>query len=180
MTTRDDDLAVLSRGLDQATQLLDGVPTDRLGDPTPCEAWTVADLLDHLVQAPRQFAVMARGESVDWSAPTPHVESGWAEEFRAGADELLHALDAGGEAGPGLDWQCAEIAVHTWDVSTALGRPTTDLEPQVAERGLAFMRANLKPEMRSAAFKEEQPAPEGADAYGRIAAFAGRVVTPSR
>jgi hypothetical protein len=35
----------------------------------------------------------------------------------------------------------------------------------VAERGLAFMRANLQPEMRSTAFEPEQPAPEGADAY---------------
>ncbi len=46
----------------------------------------------------------------------------------------------------------------------------------MAERGLAFMQANLTPEMRGPAFGPEQPAPPDADAYTRIAAFAGRAV----
>ena len=40
---------------------------------------------------------------------------------------------------PGLAWQCAELAVHTWDLATALGRPTHDFDPEVAERGPTFM-----------------------------------------
>ncbi len=72
------------------------------------------------------------------------------------------------------DWQCAELAVHTWDLATALGRPTDGLDPEPAERGLAFMRASLTEDRRGPAFGPEQPAPDGADAYRRIAAFAGR------
>ena len=66
--------------------------------------------------------------------------------------------------------------MHTWGLATATGRSTGDLEPAVAERGLAFMRANLTDDNRGAAFAPEQPAPEGADAYQRVAAFAGRSV----
>ena len=57
-----------------------------------------------------------------------------------------------------------------------MGAPTSTLDPQVAERGLALMRSSLTPENRGPVFGPEQPAPEDADAYERIAAFAGRSV----
>lgn len=182
MTPPDDALSVLSRGLDQTARLLGEVPEDRLADPTPCHEWTVADLVDHLVRAAGGFALSVRGEDVDWSTPTPHVGSDRVDAFRAGAADLLAAWHEKGTEGPsiGPDWQSAEMAVHTYDLAAALGRPTADLDAEVAERGLAFMQANLKPEIRGDAFRPEQPAPDGADAYERIAAFAGRTVTPSR
>ena len=175
--TPDDEPAVLRRGLDQLAGLLNDVPGAALGDPTPCEQWSVQDLVDHIVAAPSRFARMVRGEAVDWSA-TPSAGPAPAEEFRSNAEDLLRAL--ADDASPGgavpLDWQCAEIAVHTWDLATAIGRSTGDLDAEVAERGLAFMRASLTEDNRDPAFGPEQPAPGGADAYQRVAAFAGRSV----
>ena len=181
MNHRDHEIAVLSRGLDQAAELLGSVEDDDLTAPTPCQDWSTADLVDHLTATPATFARMLRGEEVDWSAPTPHVGSERAEVFRAGADALLGAWHdlGGGDASMGPDWQSAEIAVHTYDLATALGRPTADLDAELAERGLALMEANLTPESRGAAFRPEQPAPDGADAYQRVAAFAGRTVPPA-
>jgi uncharacterized protein (TIGR03086 family) len=175
--TPDDDAAVLRRGLDQLAGLLDDAPLGARGDPTPCPQWSVQDLVDHIVAAPSRFARMARGEEVDWSA-TPSAGREPAVQFRSHAEDLLRTVaDAGASGGPiALDWQCAELAVHTWDLATALGRPTGDLDAVVADRGLAFMRANLTEDNRGPAFGPEQPAPEGADAYQRIAAFAGRSV----
>lgn len=173
-----DDLAVLRTGLDQLADLVDGVPSAALGDRTPCEDWTVQDLVDHIVAAPERFTRMVRGESIDWSAPTPAAGEDPAGTFRAHASDLLDAL-RGQDAGSGsvsTDWQCAELAVHAWDLTTALGRSTADLDPEVAESGLAFMQANLTDDKRAPAFGAEQPSPEGADAYQRIAAFAGRAV----
>ena len=175
--TPDDDPAVLHRGLDQLAGLLDDVPSGALADPTPCPQWSVQDLVDHIVAAPSRFARMARGEEVDWSA-TPSAGREPAAQFRSHAEDLLRAV-ADGTAQDGsipVDWQCAELAVHTWDLATALGRSTGDLDAEVAERGLAFMRASLTDDNRGPAFGPEQPAPEGADAYQRIAAFAGRSV----
>ena len=45
----------------------------------------------------------------------------------------------------------------------------------MAERGLAFMSQGLTSENRGPVFDPEQPAPADADAYARIAAFAGRL-----
>jgi uncharacterized protein (TIGR03086 family) len=182
VTNRDDELAVLDRGLDQAATLLGSVSDTDLAGPTPCQDWSTAELVDHLVEAPKKFARMVRGEEVDWSAPTPHVGDDRVEAFRTSAGDLMGAWRgvADGDAPMGPDWQAAEIAVHTYDLATALGHPTAGLDEEVAERGLAFMRANLTSENRGPAFEPEQPAPEDADAYQRIAAFAGRPVTTGR
>ncbi len=176
----DDALEVLARGLGQAAGLLGEVPEDRLGDPTPCQDWTVAGLVDHMVHGTAGFARAVRGEQVDWSAPTPRVDTDRVAAFRAGAEDLMAAWrERGTDGAPiGPDWQCAELAVHSYDLAVALGRSTGDLDPALAERGLAFMQANLRPEMRGEAFAPEQPAPDDADAYERIAAFAGRRVGP--
>src|SRR3954454_18207830 len=175
--TLDDDPAVLRRGLDQLADLLEDVPGGARGDPTPCPQWSVQDLVDHIVAAPSRFARLVRGEAVDWSA-TPSAGGEPAAQFRSHAEDLLRAVsDDAAPGGPvAVDWQCAELAVHTWDLATAIGRSTGNLDAEVAERGLAFMRANLTEENRGPAFGPEQPAPEGADAYRRIAAFAGRSV----
>jgi uncharacterized protein (TIGR03086 family) len=175
--TPDDDPAVLRRGLDQLAGLLDDVPSGALADPTPCPQWSVQDLVDHIVAAPSRFARMARGEEVDWST-TPSAGREPAARFRSHAEDLLRAVADGGaqDGSIPVEWQCAELAVHTWDLATALGRSTGDLDAEVAERGLAFMRASLTDDNRGPAFGPEQPAPEGADAYQRIAAFAGRSV----
>ena len=173
-----DDPAVLRRALDQLSDLLADVHPDSLRDPTPCAEWTVQDLVDHIVAAPEKFSRMLRGQPIDWSAPTPPAGSDPAGTFRAHADDLLRARDQLDESAgaPGIDWQCAELAVHAWDLATALHRSTEELDPEVAERGLAFMQANLTSDNRAAAFGPAQAPPDGADAYQRIAAFAGRSV----
>jgi uncharacterized protein (TIGR03086 family) len=173
--TSDDAPTALRRGLDQLAALLDDVPAGAGEEPTPCPRWSVQDLVDHIVAAPSRFARMARGEEVDWSV-TPSAGSDPAARFRSHAEELLGADDAAAGGGVPSDWQCAELAVHTWDLATAIGRSTGDLDAEVAERGLAFMRGGLTEDNRGPAFGPEQPAPEGADAYQRLAAFAGRSV----
>ena len=158
-----------------SVELLGMVRPDDARSSTPCEEWTVTELVDHIVAGPAAFAAMVRGEQVDWSAPTTHHDDPVAA-FRDASRELLDAWASHPEAQPGADWQCAEVAVHTWDLSTALGRATRELDAEVAEIGLAFMRASMSDERRGSAFGPERPAPAGADAYERIAAFAGREV----
>lgn len=167
---------MLRRGLDQLASLLSDVDPDALDRSTPCEQWKVRHLVDHVVAAPSRFARMTRGESVDWSAPTPPAGDDPAGTFRSHADDLLGAWaeQQVSSSGAGLDWQCAELAVHTWDLAVALAHPTDGLDPDVAERGLSFMRVNLTEDKRGPAFGPEQPVPAGADPYERIAAFAGR------
>lgn len=165
---------LLDRALSQTSAVLAGVRDDQLATPTPCDDWTVARLVDHLVSAPTRFAAMMRGERPDFTS-APQVGTDREERFRAAGDELLDAWRSPELAARGnLAWQLAELAVHSWDLATATGQPVDSLDPEVAMVGLDFMRASLTPENRSRAFRPEQPAPEDAGAYERIAAFAGR------
>lgn len=190
-------LDLLARALDQAGAVLAAVGEEQAGQPTPCRSWDVAALRRHLVHDLSQFAVAARGGRPDWSQPAPDAGPDWVGAFRAGADELLAAwrevdltgtitLPGLGEAPARfpLDQQVAEFAVHAWDLATATGQPTGPdrLDPEIAEAALAWMRGALRPEFRGGeeegkAFGPETPAPADADAYTRLAAFAGRTVT---
>ncbi|TYL55193.1 TIGR03086 family protein [Nocardioides sp. BGMRC 2183] len=169
------DDAVLKTALDQMETLI----RDAARQPdaaTPCSDWSAEQLSEHVVASTLTFLRSARGEQVDWSAPPPVVDGDLAETFATAAADLLEArADAGEAAGP-ADMLLAEYAVHSWDLAMAIGRSTERLDPQVAERGAAFMSANLTDDRRGDAFDPAQPAPEDADAYTRIAAFAGRQV----
>lgn len=164
---------VITSGIDQAVALVESISTDQLDLPTPCTDWVVRDLADHLANSAAQIAVMARGEQPDWGSLADHHDDP-AAALRQAGDEIIAAFDVGSSAPEGM--VAAELAVHTWDLSTALGSDSAELDPAVAEVGFAFMDGELTDERRGDAFKPEQPAPEGANAYERIAAYAGRTV----
>lgn len=168
-------LTVLSRALDQAVSVIGGVRESQLGDPTPCPDWDVGRLVAHLVAAPARFVEMSSGGQPDWSADQPVALGEAASSFRANADELLATWRSKGEGADTsmADWQTAEVAVHTWDLVQATGQDR-DLEPEVAERGMAFMSAGLTDENRRPAFGPEVQVPGDAPIYVRLAAVAGR------
>lgn len=164
----------LAQALDQAGSALDTVSDDNLDHPTPCSDWTVRQLAAHVASGPGTWAKMTRGEEVDWSA-IPEVPDGqWGQTFRAGADELLAAMqqlpeDQQGSAG----FQVAEYAVHSWDLVRGTGADLA-LDDSLAETGLAAMRQGLTDDKRGDAFGAEVEVPADAGAYERLAAFSGR------
>lgn len=174
MDTPHQAVVVLSRALDQAGDALAAIHADDLDKPTPCADWTVRDLAGHLSATPSRFLAMGRGEEVDWSATPDVAEGAWATAFRSAADDLIHHWhgqpdDQAGQA----DWQTAELALHTWDLSRATGRPSA-LDDEVAERGLAFMQQALTDDNRGGVFGPPVTVADDAPAYDRLAAWAGR------
>jgi uncharacterized protein (TIGR03083 family) len=165
--------SIVSRGLDQLWALLGEVTPDDVGRATPCSDWTVAELSDHIVNSVAGMATMAGGGEPDWAASTHHDDP--ASALRSEGRALVEQLDAGSGAFP-VGMAAAELAVHAYDLATALGRPTADLDPEIADAGYAFMTSSLTDDRRGDAFGPQQPAPATADAYQRLAAFAGRVV----
>ncbi|WP_229051668.1 maleylpyruvate isomerase family mycothiol-dependent enzyme [Aeromicrobium sp. Leaf350] len=163
--------ATLTTAVFQLESLISSISPETDDAPTPCSEWVVRDLVDHVLHTTAGLTQMVKGEEVDWSAPVEHHDDSLAEFRQRGAALLAAADDAQ------LGLPAAELAVHTWDLATALGQGTDDLDPAVAEVGHAFMLENLGPEQRQGAFDPEKPAPEGANAYERLAAFAGRSVT---
>ncbi|UUU25069.1 TIGR03086 family metal-binding protein [Streptomyces sp. DSM 40750] len=146
-------------------------------------------MLSHIVGGTVRIAVV--GEGGDGLAVRMFVDGvandGWPaayEEIRArvlrvwATDERMTSpvLVPWGEI-PGRDALSAyvmEIVARTWDLSEGLGRPLA-LDPRLAEYSLAAARVALPEGPReSRPFEPALAAPEGADAYGRLAAWLGR------
>jgi uncharacterized protein (TIGR03086 family) len=185
-------LILLAHALDQTASLLDGVDPARVDQPTPCQSWTVQELVDHVVGGLDKFTAAAvGGERPDWTVTPARIGNDFGAAFRPGAARLVEAWrDAGdldrvitlpiGErpASFVVNQQIAEIAVHGWDLAQATGQRTA-LDSEVAETALAWAKSTLLPQFRGpdgsgkpfgleVAIADDAPAPD------RLAAFFGR------
>src|SRR5689334_19235862 len=85
------DNAAVETVLRQLSVVLGDVREDDLGRPTPCQDWTVSDLLDHLVVTTDNFIRLAEGGEADWAAAPPEVDDRRAAAQQR-AEELLRAV----------------------------------------------------------------------------------------
>lgn len=170
--------------------VLGNVKADQLGDATPCAAWTVADLIDHMVGANIFFAsgvngtppagIDAKFSEGDYLAAFDAQSSVCLSAFQAeGVMEKMLTLPFGtmpGSAFIGL--AMTDTFTHAWDLAKATGQDT-NLAPQLAEALLAAAKVSIQPAFRSeegSVFGMEKTAPEGACAADQLAAFLGRTV----
>ncbi|WP_406332996.1 TIGR03086 family metal-binding protein [Streptomyces sp. NBC_00203] len=181
-----------ARATEQIAALVETVRPEQLAGPTPCAEFDVRTLLSHMVGGTLRIAVT--GEGGDGLAVHPFAEGvgddGWPAAYDGVRTRVLKAwaddarLDAlvmvpWGEA-PGrnaLAGYVMEHVTHTWDLSEALGRPL-ELDPELAGFALAIAQRVLPEGEREddadLPFGSVVPAPEGADAYGQLAAYLGR------
>src|SRR5262245_6737458 len=122
------------------SDLIDGVPDRMLAGPTPCDEYTLGDLLDHVQSFAHAFTAAARKDSAgmtsgraagdasrlgdDWRTQIPRDLDALAESWRDPA-AWTGMTKAGGIDLPGelagviaLD----ELVVHGWDVARASGQ----------------------------------------------------------
>jgi len=119
-------------------QFVDAVPDGFLGQPTPCEHYTVGDLLDHIAGAAVAFAAAASKEPLAGGPAGDAANLGpdWRERIEGNLGILADAWSnpdawtgmtcVGGVDLPGdvagvvaLD----ELIIHGWDLATATGQP---------------------------------------------------------
>ncbi|MCL2463827.1 MAG: TIGR03086 family metal-binding protein [Micrococcales bacterium] len=167
-------------------QVVRGVAPGQLGLPTPCEGWTVRDLLDHCVQVLRRtLARLTGAEFVP--LPTGVPDDAWASLVSAADGELRAALadddvltrtvvtPRGETLGADLlRTYTGEFFVHAWDLATA-----TDQESEgpadLAARTLARTQRSLPAEPRNpAAFGPVVAVAADAGPTRRLAAWMGR------
>ena len=174
--------------------LVGGVPDELLDAPTPCPAYTLGDLLDHVGGAALAFTGAAVKDTGD---VTSHAPSGDAsrlgDDWRSRIPRDLLALaaawrdpdawtgmtKAGGVELPGevaglvaLD----EIVVHGWDVARATGQ-AYDCDTASLEAVLAFVSQFSEPgqeEMRAGLFGPVVEVPEDAPLLDRVIGLTGR------
>src|SRR6266508_3414521 len=120
-------VALYERASARAVEIAEGVRPEQLALPTPCSAWTVQDLLDHLAGGTGYLAGATSG------SPLEPPSGATAADYRAGRATCLAglrdpaALSRTCSSPLGFDWTVLEATagtfmdtlVHTWDLATA-------------------------------------------------------------
>ena len=172
----------LGQAFQHAHGVIGNVRPDQYTEPTPCEEWTVQDLLTHMIGVVAGLGAAARGE------PGARFELARdpAAQFQETATSTLAAwstpgaLDRTVDGGPGpmpgrvlAGINLLDTATHTWDLATATGQSPT-LPDGVATVALEVSRATISPEVRTGRFGPEVAAPANAGPTEQLVAFLGR------
>lgn len=162
---------------------------DDLARSTPCADWDVVALLGHTLGAIEYYAMLGRGEDVPRREVTVPVEPG--DDFVAVFDEVARGgRDAWSAPGalnadvrmilgpmPGRDAlaiHIGDLAVHAWDLGTALGNEV-ELPAALAMSALATWRRVLAGrDLRGIVFDGEIVIDASADPTAQLLAFCGR------
>ncbi|HZT97063.1 MAG TPA: TIGR03086 family metal-binding protein [Chloroflexota bacterium] len=183
-----DAIEQLRAALRQAQLVIERVEPDQLELPTPCEEWTVRQVINHLVTGNLMVsALVAEDPPPDRFAD--HLGTDYRNAFREGADILLDALQREGALckmyetpvgrGPGsllAEMRANEAVVHAWDIATATGQ-SLELDQELCEAALQGYSRFLNGRDRAqTAFNPERPAPPDATSAERLAAYLGRRV----
>lgn len=147
----------LDRSAAEFERRLRVVGDDQWGYPTPCEGWTVRDLVNHVVTANVASTAMVRGatrEDVIAAFARDHLGD---DPLQAFLDSVIEQRAAFSEPGalertcahpigdiPGwqlLGFRVADLLMHAWDLARAIGADE-ELDADVAElvyTGMAAM-----------------------------------------
>ncbi len=175
--------------MDTIMPLLDGVAApltpDQLDAPTPCAAFTVRGVLEHMIGGATLFTAAFRGEEPPGSVPGGDPIA----EFPKAMAALRDAIRSDGALGRTIDAPFGRVPgevfarfvamdglVHGWDIATATGQ-AYDPPDALVEEVDGFARQAIADGMRDGdTFAAPVEPPAGATAMERLAAFTGRTV----
>jgi uncharacterized protein (TIGR03086 family) len=144
----------------QLRALLLGITDDDLRSPTPCDDWTVGDLLDHIVDFARAFTQAAEkltdAPGTATPAPPPAVArlpTLWRGRLPVMLEELATAwknptawtgsAQVGGGTMPAAaagTTAVNELTMHGWDLARATGQDFA-ADPRILEALIEFLSA---------------------------------------
>lgn len=182
----------LDRSSSEFERRLSAVGDDQWDSPTPCEGWTVRDLVNHVVMTNRMSVSLLHGASAD------EIRATWGDDF-LGEDPMASFLDsvatqraAFGEDGalertcdhptqgdtPGwqlLGFRIADQGLHAWDLARAVGADE-QLDPELVELLYAAMAPMADDLAAGGIFGEGRSStlPEDAPVQAKLLDVAGR------
>src|SRR6202012_3985691 len=178
----------------QLAILVTGVDDAQHGAPTPCPAYQVGDLLEHIGTLARAFAAAARKDrgpptaqpaagdaarlAADWRVSIPRdlgaLAQAWSAPGAWDGTTRIAAMDSPAEmVGVTL---ADELVVNGWDLAQATGQPLApDPAPVRAARSfLDLFPGPDAPAGDEVAFGPSRPTAPGAPALDQVLALAGR------
>ena len=185
----------LTPAAQRLADLVARVSDDQLGGPTPCPAYTVGDLIEHVGGLARAFRAAAQKDTASpYVNRTPagdaaRLEAGWRDRIPADLAALARAwADPGAWSGRtrianqgapadmvGIT-AADELVVHGWDVARATGQPY-EPEPELVDAAHRFLGMFASPDAPAGpdvAFGPSRDVPASAPALHQVLALAGR------
>ncbi|HEV2452058.1 MAG TPA: TIGR03086 family metal-binding protein [Streptosporangiaceae bacterium] len=178
----------------QLADLVAQVSDDDLAKPTPCPAYTVGDLIDHIGGLTLAFTAAASKETGGWNEHEPsgdasRLDAGWRARIprdlaalaaawqRPGAWTGMTRIAGSDTPAEMTGLACAdELVVHGWDVARATGRPYA-VDPDALEAAHTFLGYFASPDAPAGpdvAFGPSRQVPDDAPPLDRVIALAGR------
>jgi uncharacterized protein (TIGR03086 family) len=180
---------VHARALDNTQRIVSGVKRSQFGDPTPCEDWDVATLVNHIVSGNLWVSPLVSGKTIEEVGDRLDGDvlgDDFVAAYEGSAEEAATAFRAEGA----MDAPCAvsygpvpgsvycghrliDVLVHGWDVAKATGGDTS-LPAGLVDACLEVVEPQLAELEGSGAFGDNWDVPEGATPQTRLLRLLGR------
>lgn len=178
----------------QLAGLVSRVPGAELGNPTPCPAYAVGDLIDHVGGLALAFTAAARKDSAryanmqasgdrsrlagDWRVRIPRDLAELAGAWRDPAAWDGMTRIAGDDAPAAIIGLAAagELVVHGWDLARGTGQ-RYQCPPELLDAAHRFLVQFARPDLPAGpevAFGPSRPVPADAPLLDQVLALAGR------
>lgn len=157
--------------------------------PTPCDAWDVRALVNHVVGANRRYTMLLHGATaaeVDATRSADHLGDDAIAAFRTTTDELTAAFGhegaltrtahhpAGDRTGAELlDTRVLDVTVHAWDLAGAIDADER-LEPALVNFVLACAPGLIAGSRPGSFTTPATELPPGAPTQARLLHLVGR------
>jgi uncharacterized protein (TIGR03086 family) len=187
MTEMSPTFELIVQGIDAFGEKVRAVPADRWSAPTPCEDWSVRDLVNHVtgehLWAPHLLdgeTIAQVGDRYDGDVLGDSPLAAWeraAEASRpawlaASPDDVVH-LSFGDN--PALEYgrqMLSDLVIHGWDLARGAGLDET-MDPTAVESVLRYLEVNAKSWADAGIFAAPVEI-EADDPASRLIALSGR------
>ena len=156
---------------------------------TPCTDWTVRDLVNHIVVEQLWVPDMLAGRTIEevgdrfagnqlgddplraWSESSQVARAAWLQP--GAVDQTVH-LSFAEAAAEEYGWQMTtDLAVHGWDLATALGAHA-GIPDELASTLVAYVEPQVSQWSGTSMFAEPLAVPDDARPSARLVALLGR------
>ena len=189
-TVSEPDIAALHRrALESTRVVVVGLDPTRWEASTPCEEWTIRELLNHVIAGNWWAARLASGASiadVGTELDGDQIGADPRSSYDASADAAARAFEVPGA----LEASCAvsygpvpgsvyaghrfiDVLIHGWDLAVASGQDTT-LAPDLVEGAWQVLEPQMDMLRTSGMFGDDLEIPDDADAETRLLMTLGR------
>lgn len=159
---------------DKFDEVLAQVGDDQWSAPTPCEDWTVRELVDHIVHWQGMGGgILGAGTSAgdDWQKIKPALATALRDPANLeGTAEQFNGMPKHQVAG----FVIGDLLIHTWDLARAIGADEKLPQDAVEATMLGLERVPAEMMRGSNMFGPPLEVGDDASAQDKLLAFAGR------